>query len=72
MSSPARFINAALTQLERAFDKPDKKPKRTAKKLEQLIDKKLFQLEEKLKDRNEVIAELMEANVKAKKLNGDL
>ncbi len=26
------------------------------------------QLEEKLKDRNEVIAELMEANVKAKKL----
>jgi len=35
-----------------------------------LKDKKIFQLEEKLKDRNEVIAELMEANVKAKKLLG--
>ncbi len=67
-----QWVNAALSQLERAFEKTSKKPQRSAKKLEQLKDKKIFQLEEKLKDRNEVIAELMEANVKAKKLNGGL
>lgn len=67
-----QWINAALSQIEKAFEKPGKKPKRTAKKLEQLKDKKIYQLQQQLANRNEVIAELMEENVKAKKLNGDL
>ncbi len=67
-----QWISAVLAQAERAFEKTGKKPQRSAKKLEQLKDKKIFQLQEKLKDRNEVIAELMEANVKAKKLSEDL
>lgn len=67
-----QWIHAALSQLEKAFEKPDKKPQRTAKKLEQLKDKKIDKLQQQLINRNEVIAELMEENVKAKKLNGDL
>jgi len=67
-----QWIEVVLTQAERAFEKPGKKPKRSAKKLEQLKDKKIHKLEEKLNLKNEVIAELMEENVKAKKLNGDL
>lgn len=66
-----QWVNMALTQLEKAFEKPSKKPKRSAKSLENLQAKKIHQLEEKLVDRNEVIAELMEENIKAKKLNGD-
>jgi len=68
-----QWVNMALTQLEKAFEKPaQKKPKRSAKKLEQLKDRKIHKLEEKLNLKNEVIAELMEENVKAKKLNGEL
>lgn len=67
-----QWTEAALAQIERAFEKHDKKPKRSAKKLEQLKDQKIQKLEEKLNLKNEVIAELMEENVKAKKLNGDL
>ena len=67
-----QWVQAVLAQAERAFEKPGKKPVRSAKKLEQLNAKKLHQLEQKLNLKNEVIAELMEENVKAKKLNGDL
>ena len=67
-----QWVQAALAQIERAFEKPGKKPKRSAAKLEQLKDRKIYQLEQKLNLKNEVIAELMEENVKAKKLNGDL
>ena len=35
-------------------------------------DKKIDQLEQKLRGRNEVIAELMEENVRSKKANGEL
>ena len=35
-------------------------------------EKKIGQLQNKLQNRNEVIAELMEENVKAKKANGEL
>ena len=35
-------------------------------------DRKIQQLEEKLTTKNEVISELMEENVKAKKANGEL
>ncbi len=67
-----QWVQAVLTQAERAFEKPGKKPVRTAKSLERLQAKKIHQLEQKLNLKNEVIAELMEENVKAKKLNGDL
>ena len=67
-----QWVEVVLTQAELAFEKSGKKPKRSAKKLEQLKDQKIHKLEEKLNLKNEVIAELMEENVKAKKLNGDL
>lgn len=67
-----QWVEVVLTQAEEAFDKGKKKPKRSAKKLEQLKDQKIYQLEQKLINKNEVISELMEENVKAKKLNGDL
>ena len=67
-----QWVQAVLAQAERAFEKPGKKPVRSAKKLEQLQQKRIHQLEQKLNLKNEVIAELMEENVKAKKLNGDL
>ena len=35
-------------------------------------ERKIGQLQDKLQNRNEVIAELMEENVKAKKANGEL
>ena len=66
-----QWVQAALSQIERAFEKPGKKPVRSAKSLERLQAKKIHQLEQKLNLKNEVIAELMEENVKAKKLNGD-
>ena len=66
-----QWIEVVLLQAEAAFDK-GKKPKRSAKKLEQLKDQKIYKLEQKLINKNEVISELMEENVKAKKLNGDL
>ena len=67
-----QWVEVMLAQAERAFEKPRNKPKRSARKLEQLKDKKIHKLEEKLNLKNEVIAELMEENVKAKKLNGEL
>ena len=39
---------------------------------EQAKDGKIAQLEEKITTKNEVIAELMEANVREKKANGEL
>jgi len=41
-------------------------------KVNELKDQRIKKLEEKLIHKNEVIAELMEENVKAKKANGDL
>ena len=67
-----QWINTVLTQAEKAFEKPGKKPKRSVASLEKRLAQKVQRLEEKLVDRNEVIAELMEENVKAKKENGDL
>ena len=45
---------------------------RAEAKINELKDKQMKKLEEKLIHKNEVIAELMEENVKAKKANGDL
>lgn len=66
-----QWINMALTQLETTFERSSKKPKRSAKSVERFQAKKIQQLEDKLNLKNEVIAELMEENIKAKKLNGD-
>lgn len=66
-----QWINVVLIQAEDAFEKQGKKPKRSAKSLERFQAKKIQQLEDKLNLKNEVIAELMEENIKAKKLNGD-
>ena len=69
-----QWVAMALEQLERAFEKSDRPvaSKRVAQKIADLKDQKIKRLEEKLVDKNEVIAELMEENVKAKKANGDL
>lgn len=66
------WINAALRQIEKAFEKPGKKRKRSVQSLEKRLTRKVDQLEQQLINRNEVIAVLMEENVKAKKENGDL
>ncbi len=67
-----QWIESGPTQLERAFEKPGRKPKRSAGKLEQFKDQKIHRLEEKPALKNEVISGLLEENVKAEKLNGDL
>lgn len=41
-------------------------------KINELQEQRIKKLEEKIVHKNEVIAELMEENVKAKKANGDL
>ncbi len=61
------WVKQVLDQAEKAFDRlgsPRGKEKAKAAKI--------AQLEEKLTTKNEVIAELMEENVKAKKANGEL
>lgn len=69
------WVATVLEQAERAFDKanrPGSASRRAAKKFTDLKDQKIKRLEEKLAGKNEVIAELMEENVKAKKAIGDL
>ena len=46
--------------------------KANVKRRQDACEKKISHLEDKLQNRNEVIAELMEENVKAKKANGEL
>lgn len=61
------WVKQVLDQAEKAFERlagPGRK--------EQAKDAKISRLEEKLSTKNEVIAELMEENVKAKKANGGL
>jgi hypothetical protein len=60
---------------EKAFERTDKSNKaaqRAEAKINDLKEQRIKKLEEKLIYKNEVIAELMEENVKAKKANGDL
>lgn len=68
-----QWVALALEQLDKLFAKSEtgKSPK-AAQKMADLKDQKIKQLEAKLVDKNEVIAELMEENVKAKKAGGDL
>ncbi len=67
-----QWINMVLSQADKAFEKPGKSPKRSVHSLEKRQARKIENLEQRLANRNEVIAELMEENVKAKKENGDL
>src|SRR5690554_6700477 len=63
------WVKQVLDQAEKAFDR-SKGPK--PKKVEDLSAQRITRLEAKLANKNEVIAELMEENVKAKKSNGEL
>jgi len=62
------WVNQVLTQAEKVFQPTDKQ---TARQHAQAAAK-LRWLEAKLANKNEVIAELMEENVKAKKDAGEL
>ena len=70
-----QWVAMVLEQADRAFEKAGrgrKGPKRFEAKLAELKEQRIKKLEEKIAYKNEVIAELMEENVKAKKANGDL
>ena len=70
-----RWVALALDQLEKLFvnKKAGPKPAKNAElKQAQLQQQQIERLQQKLTNKNEVIAELMEENVKAKKANGDL
>lgn len=61
------WINQVLAQAERAFDRPSAR-----QRLEDAKQAKIAQLESKLANKNEVIAELMQEHVQLKKELGDL
>ena len=61
------WVKQVLDQAEKAFERLT-----GPGRMEQAKDAKISRLEEKLSTKNEVIAELMEENVKAKKANGGL
>jgi transposase-like protein len=70
-----QWVALALDHVERAFEKTaksEKAAKMAEAKVAQLKEQEIQKLREKLIHKNEVIAELMEENVKAKKANGDL
>lgn len=60
------WVNQVLEQAEKAFERSAGRRRSDAKV------RRIEQLEAKLIDKNEVIAELMEENVRAKKANGEL
>jgi transposase len=61
------WVRMVLGQAERAFEKAP-----TNRRVTQAQDKRIEHLEAKLVQKNEVIAELMEENVRAKKATGEL
>ena len=61
------WVKQVLDQAEKAFERSGGPRRKEAGK-----DAKIAQLEEKLTTKNEVISELMEENIKAKKANGGL
>lgn len=68
-----QWIATVLEQAEKAFQTKSGRPAKSSQaKLEQAKDRQIALLNEKLQLKNEVISELMEENVKAKKANGDL
>jgi transposase-like protein len=63
------WVKQVLDQAERAFDRGTVRRERRA---EDAKDQRIQQLQAKLSQKNEVIAELLEENVRAKKSNGEL
>lgn len=63
------WVKQVLDQAEKAFQRPKGGRK---SKVEDQKAQRIEKLEAKLAVKNEVIAELMEENVKAKKANGEL
>jgi transposase len=61
------WVKQVLDQAEKAFERPNGRPLRA----EQLKDRRIEQLESKLVQKNEVIAELMQEHVKLKKEIGE-
>jgi len=61
------WVKQVLDQAEKAFQRSG-----GSKRTEDTAARRIEQLEAKLANKNEVIAELMEENVKAKKANGEL
>jgi transposase-like protein len=61
------WVKQVLEQAERAFEKSPGNHRATQAK-----DQRIGQLEAKIVQKNEVIAELMEENVRAKKATGEL
>lgn len=62
------WVKQVLDQAEKAFTRT----KGQSRQATDFKDRKIAQLEAKLASKNEVIAELMEDNVKSKKANGEL
>ncbi len=62
-----QWINQVLAQAERAFERSAGQNRTDSTK-----ERRIEQLEAKIVQKNEVIAELMEENVRAKKANGEL
>ena len=61
------WVKQVLDQAEHAFERSS-----GSRRTEHVKDRRIEQLETKLTQKNEVIAELMEENVRAKKANGEL
>jgi hypothetical protein len=61
------WVKQVLDQAERAFERSG-----TRRREDDAKDRKIGQLQARLADKNEVIAELLEENVRAKKANGEL
>jgi hypothetical protein len=66
-SSIHAWVKLVLDQADKAFDRAVGRPPR----IEQMKDRKIEQLEAKLTQKNEVIAELMQEHVKLKKETGE-
>ena len=61
------WVNQVLSQAERAFDRPTGK-----RRIEEAKERKIAHLEDKLANKNEVIAELLQEHVQLKKELGEL
>jgi transposase len=70
-----QWVAMVIEQAEKAFEKTAKSAtvaKSSEAKAQELKERQIQRLQDKIVQKNEVIAELMEENVKAKKANGDL
>jgi len=63
-----QWVNLVLAQAERAFERSSGQPHRA----DNVKQRRIEQLEARIVQKNEVIAELMEDNVRSKKAAGEL